>query len=520
MTKEQIQDKIDNDQDFFKGQTFFRHFPGYGRFLGKITDIGINKWQAGYSDGDTDTLDKADMRKYFIDKADDPDDGISAASMSFDNGIDLYTTSGCESLRTVANALDIEPRRTAQYAGWLRARGHDHHGGESDTIPAGKTYSAPHGQHWRDMCHRADTHDGQPIDIENRDINVIMFACLLSVEARSKIFNEILQGGKLDEYKDDTGVVTDPKDWTGCEHRPGKAMWKEAQTIEVDAQGQHGTFEHDVTEQDLRKRGLLDDRKKPVKTEMLYELRWSPLMDYVKHKARNVVKGHKYNMQQGVHYNQTHAPTPQPVTVRLIYLIVLAFNFVLDAWDYSTAFLNADLPPEEQIACSYPRELQRYKNGKPTFLVLKRNCYGIPQTSRRWHKHRTKILMKRFNKDGWKCKVSDEDYCLYIFTSPGGTHSYVSVWTDDSLGAFATVEDRDFIKSETKKLFKITDSNPRHHLLVLATFTNHGPYRSVTFTQTDYIEEMYAHFAKHIRRDNYVSPSPTRTRRGNSGCSR
>ena len=81
----------------------------------------------------------------------------------------------------------------------------------------------------------------------------------------------------------------------------------------------------------------------------------------VKEKARAAIKGHSGNMQQGIHYFETYAATPQPETARLLICISLRHNWKRKAWDVELAYAWADLPVNERLALSVESGLPSVK---------------------------------------------------------------------------------------------------------------------------------------------------------------
>ena len=213
-----------------------------------------------------------------------------------------------------------------------------------------------------------------------------------------------------------------------------------------------------------------------------------------------------------VHYDAVFTPTPQDVTVRLIMILVCCYGYISGCLDFSTAYLYADIPEDEQVPVEYPKEARRFdKKGRKLYMRLRRNIYGHPAGARRWGQHRSKMLLEEFNSGGWKCWICEEDPCLLIFISPRGTRSFVSIWTDDADGAYATQEDKDEIKAGIKKHFKITTADETHQLSIVREHFAKDGVNYVRLTQVDYIEDMAASFADYLPRQA-STPVPHRLR--------
>ena len=64
------------------------------------------------------------------------------------------------------------------------------------------------------------------------------------------------------------------------------------------------------------------------------------------------------------------------------------------------------------------------------FMVLRKNLYGHPAAGRIWEKERNKVLLDMFNKDGWTCKRSRKDPCMFLIKK-GKVKTWAVIWTDD-----------------------------------------------------------------------------------------
>jgi len=62
------------------------------------------------------------------------------------------------------------------------------------------------------------------------------------------------------------------------------------------------------------------------------------------------------------------------------------------------------VPDNELFALKYPKGFERFdKDGKPLYIVVRKNLYGAPSASRAWSKTRDDFILKHFNLNGWWC---------------------------------------------------------------------------------------------------------------------
>ena len=87
------------------------------------------------------------------------------------------------------------------------------------------------------------------------------------------------------------------------------------------------------------------------------------------------------------------------------------------------------------------------------------------------------------------------DPCLFIFQSPKGKTTYVSIHTDDCEGVGDNSQDLDFIADEFHKRFKVKVGDPRFMLGIKREVSESKRNKNVTYmtmTQPDFVETTYA----------------------------
>ena len=552
ITDQELTRYIDTDPDFFFQKTFYQHFPGYGHYEGTITAYDENNklWLAKFADGDERTLTKRDMITFFVKRAQDPTmpnaHMVTTAATTYDcgnrghrvhlimcgaagrattheynniiahNGVDYFNAFSHQpvTLRYAAAALGVPDSLVPAYHFWLSSRGHEVAGGEDSVLPNGTKIPQPHGAAWGDITARHDELHGQHNTAWDEDTTARQLYSSMTEAVRARQlclsahseYSE-LHNGSLDMYKDSSGKITNPSDWAKCQERADASRWLDCRKTEISEIKRQGTFSFGHTHESLRLAGI---DAKPVNSRFVYELKWLG-HEYKKHKARWVVCGHKYSMIKGVHYDAVYAAAPQDETIRIFLCLVVMYGYKEDQWDFKTAYLNGDLRDGEKIPIRAPREIRKKNSdGEELLMLLERNCYGIPQASRRWSEKRNKVTLKELNGNGWTTVKSDSDPCLFIITSPSGGKTFLSTHVDDTRSCYQLDEDNAYVKAAIRKHFEITEEEPKEHLSVEITHTTVKGIKFVHLTQTSYICEIYAAFKQHLPRRRSTTPFPSK----------
>jgi hypothetical protein len=140
-----------------------------------------------------------------------------------------------------------------------------------------------------------------------------------------------------------------------------------------------------------------------------------------KYKAPLNIDGSR--MQQGIHYDQTHAPVASWKFIRLLLIMVAKNGWYSKQLDYVLAFPQA--PVEKEIYMMIPKgfALNIPNANEEHVLKLHKNVYGQKQAGRVWNKYLVDKLVNEL-----KFKQSKVDKCVFY----RGKTLYV-LYTDDSL---------------------------------------------------------------------------------------
>ena len=121
----------------------------------------------------------------------------------------------------------------------------------------------------------------------------------------------------MDQAVDAPILPSAPKSLTKVLGRPDQAAWDEAIIKEMKGLDEAKIFVHNLTREQLTKRGVLP-AKTIVGMRMLLDVKLKPDGTLDKLKARNVVQGHKGYVQHGVHFSAVFAAAPSIPASRVV----------------------------------------------------------------------------------------------------------------------------------------------------------------------------------------------------------
>ena len=162
--------------------------------------------------------------------------------------------------------------------------------------------------------------------------------------------------------------------------------WREAAELEFNTLTNMGVLDHNYSAKHLLQAGV---ETTPIPMRVVLDNKYGGEGEFLKHKVRMTVPGHKYNMQKGVHYDDVYAPAPNQNTSRLLSALHVQMHLKRKSFDISLAYCWADLPPGKLIALKCPKGYERKgPDGKDLYMVMRKNCYGHPAASKAWSEHR------------------------------------------------------------------------------------------------------------------------------------
>ena len=519
----------------FVGRKFWKTFDGYDPCQGTITEYhpSDNLWSISYPDGDTEDLDQIEMHESFerdhIKPTQNDSQGLESLKIT-----KKYPCKEGENFLNVCDSMGIPIHHRKHFYKWLG----DAYGqfgqewdprlpkrigiyfnypwgrGRKTLFRAGTRFPYPSGKEWvklllleqqRELTTNSNHQTARAA--RQAEKRVIMSEWLRDTFRKETPIKE--KKSLIDITNKDTGKINDPRNLRDAMCRPDKALWEIAIRKELDALDDLEVLSHGHRLGDIRKMGISTS---PVPMQLLYDIKYHPDGGLDKYKVRNVVQGHKGYMRKGEHFYNTFSASPSCRTTRLLQALTIGIGLKRYAWDICTAYLWADVRPEERMPIRYPRDLRRTdpETGEELYAILKKNCYGMPQADRRYTQLRNKFILTEFNTGGWSCFKSRQDPCLFIFTSPKGTKSYVIIHTDDCDGHSHDLNDLIHISKKFHDRFKIKVCDPRFMLGVQRDITTNETTGelTMTLTQPDFIETTFNTFKSMCSNRDIHTPFP------------
>ena len=314
-------------------------------------------------------------------------------------------------------------------------------------------------------------------------------------------------------------------------------LWRKAALEEFEGLTDMGVYDHDYSWDELAEVGIDLAVKPPIPMSVALTHKYDSKGKLDRLKVRMAVAGHRGNMQKGIHYDQTFAPTPNQHSMRMLQaLYVRNSSWSRKCFDIKQAYCWAKIPGNKLLAVKYPKGFERYRvdeNGvkHELYIVLRRNLYGIPDASRIWSQTRDKFLLSHFTKMGWTVTRSLCDPCLFHFVKPRSSpkdspqsssakqDSKPSSSTPQEVYALIHTDDVDMIGSDQgiltevleacDKEWKVKEIPSDFMLGVKREDVRKDGEFSVELTMTSYIDGMVKAFEEHHRPSKVSTPFPT-----------
>ena len=255
------------------------------------------------------------------------------------------------------------------------------------------------------------------------------------------------------------------------------------------------------TKEQLLAEGIDINVRKPVFVGLYHTHKFDKEGEVDRLKTRCALKGHKGNMQRGIHYGETFTPTPKEDTARLLIAIMCLYNLCRMTCDIVKAYCWAPMPPGALIAIRYPPGLKRFHpdTGEELYMIMRKNLYGHPAAGRSWGKLRDSEILKHFNENGWVCEQCECDPCLFYFKR-ADEWALISIHTDD-LDAVGTNQDIiQGVFDNVHEIWEIKVTDPELMLGVCRVIAcnNEGKIESCEQTMEAYIRGMADSFREFL----------------------
>lgn len=289
------------------------------------------------------------------------------------------------------------------------------------------------------------------------------------------------------------------------ENREEAYRWLESINKEWDGLCELGVIEHGFSRKQLRDMGITTN---PIPFSICLTYKYDKTGKVDRFKTRMALAGHRGNMQRGVHFDRTYASTPNQHTSKILQAIMVKYRLRRLTFDIKQAYCQAMMPDSQLISIRYPEGFRRYDNdGQELFMLLRRNLYGHPAAGRIWEKERNRVILEAFSVDGWTCKRSRKDPCLFLIKK-GGKRTWISFWTDD---ADMVGDDDDILQEIASKINSIWEcklTDPEYMLGVRRVVTETPDEMSVNLTMTAFIDSMVETFKPHLMNRRIHTPVP------------
>ena len=269
-------------------------------------------------------------------------------------------------------------------------------------------------------------------------------------------------------------VDTNPKTYEEAMSSSESSKWKEGISKEVSSLIKYKVFEECE----------LPPNKQAIGCRWLFTKKFNKEGEVERYKARLIAKG--FTQKEGIDFKETFAPVMKYKTLRILLALVQHYDLELKQFDIETAFLNADL--KEKVYMEIPDGLNMEKN-KNKVLLLKKALYGTRQAPREWNtKFNSSIINLGFRK-------LVKDSCVYIRKSNTGHFIILTIFVDDSTGAYHKEDEKEWleIKSKLESEYTIKDLGDAEWILGMRIIRDRN-LNTIKLNQSVYVEKVLKKF--------------------------
>lgn len=262
--------------------------------------------------------------------------------------------------------------------------------------------------------------------------------------------------------------ANDPETVAEALLRPDAENWKEAMAEEYKSLVDNNTWS--LTD--------LPRNRKQIGCKWVFKTKKDTEGQIQRYKARLVIKG--CVQKKGIDYQETYSPVVRHGSIRYLIALAAKYNLDIDQMDAVTAFLQGDL--EEEVYMAQPQEFQQGLQ----VCRLNKAIYGLKQASRQWNK-KLDSAIKEFG-----LTQSNVDPCIY-FNIKNQSRLYVAVYVDDLLIFTNNINEKNRLKTELSKQFKMKDLGEAHSCVGLR-ITRDRNNGKIYLDQQQYTEEILTRF--------------------------
>jgi transposase InsO family protein len=255
--------------------------------------------------------------------------------------------------------------------------------------------------------------------------------------------------------------------------RPDWPKWQEAIQKELDTLEKTGTYR-------LVKRppgaNIVDSR-------WVLRIKKNAAGEIDKYKARLVAKG--FTQIYGVDYYETYAPVARLTSFRLLLALATKNGWVVDTFDFDSAYLNSKLGDHEVVYLEQPDGYETKDRGSWVWR-LQKALYGLKQGARNWYEALRKALLEL----GFTRTEADHGV---FYKEIGKNIVVLAIHVDDGMvvGSCASLVNK--FKEEMNAKYQLTDMGAANWLLGIK-ITRDLVNRTLTLSQHAYIEAIITRF--------------------------
>lgn len=171
-----------------------------------------------------------------------------------------------------------------------------------------------------------------------------------------------------------------------------------------------------------------------------------------KDKSRVVARGDQ--MTKGLHYQRSHSPTIQHVSLRFMFALAAALGLEIIGGDFSQAYINADLPEAEWYYMWPPKSARQYdEDGNRIVWLVKKSLYGGVNAGRNWYN-----LMRTYLKsEGFEQCFCEP--CIFFRRTTTGL-IVIGVYVDDLVTLYSDAAEMRALYARIQERFDFTPQEP------------------------------------------------------------
>ena len=208
---------------------------------------------------------------------------------------------------------------------------------------------------------------------------------------------------------------------------------------------------------------------------------------------------HGFLQRHGIHFDRKSCPAMAHSSLRTICSLAAALGADIDFCDFTAAYTQSELLPDEYIYVQPPPGWRVDADGDDICYHLTRSLYGMKQSGRNWFMRIRKWIVDQGYTE------STADACVFFKRTEKGV-VMLGLYVDDLVIAYTDREARDELVANMRKEFEFTDQGRLTDVLGIQVIQTD---ESITLTQTKYIEGLVDTYMKgqSANRKDYRTPT-------------